>query len=69
MVPQGAVSLGVLTEETEVAPLEEVPSLKRNFDVLPPLACPQSQIQAGGRVAHFAPNWHEITRKRIEDPI
>ena len=58
MVPQETVSLEVLTEKTEVASLEEVPSLKRNFDVLPPLPCPQSQIPVGGRLAHFAPNWH-----------
>ena len=37
MVPQEAVSLGVLTEETKVAPPGDVPSLKRNLDVLPPL--------------------------------
>ena len=55
--PQEKVALGPLIEGTEVAILEEVPSLKRNFDVLPPLACPQSQILVGGRSAYFASNW------------
>ena len=64
LVSQEAVSLGVLPEETEVAPLEEVPSLKRNFYVLPPLPCPQSQIPVGGWLAHFAPNQHEITNNK-----
>ena len=45
-------------------PLEEVPSLKRNFDVLPPLPHPLSQIPVGGRLAHFAPNWHKITNNK-----
>ena len=52
-IPQEAVSLGVLTEES---PLEELLPLKRNFDMLPPLPCPQPQIPVGGWLAHFAQN-------------
>ena len=55
-VPQKVVSLGGSTEGTKVASLEEVPALKRNFDVLPLLPCPQSQIPVWRWLAHFTPN-------------
>ena len=53
---------GVLTPEVEVValPVEEPPSLE-NTEGLTPLPLPLSNILVGGRLAHFAQNWAEIT--------
>ena len=61
-----------------MAPLEEVLPLKRNFDMPPPLSCPQTEIPVGGRLAHFAPKWQDVTNNKwalsivereIQDPV
>ena len=53
---------GVLTPEVEVVALhvEEPPSLG-NTEGLTPLPLPLPNIPVGGRLAHFAQNWAEIT--------
>ena len=53
---------GDLTPEVEVVapPIEEPPPL-RNIEVHAPLPLPLPNIPVGGRLAHFAQNWAEIT--------
>ena len=53
---------GDLAPEVEVVapPIEEPPPL-RNIEVQAPLPLPLQNIPVGGRLAHFAQNWAEIT--------
>ena len=53
---------GDLAPEVEVVapPVEEPPPL-RNIEVQTPLPLPLPNILVGGRLAHFAQNWAEIT--------
>ena len=46
---------------TERSPLVEGPPLPVDSENLPPLPLPQPQIPVGGRLAHFALNWQNIT--------
>ena len=53
---------GDLVPEVEVvAPPREEPPLLRNTEVQTPLPLPLPNIPMGGRLAHFAQNWAEIT--------
>ena len=47
---------------TERSPLVEGPPLPVDSENLPPLPLPQPQIPVGGRLAHFALNWQNITK-------
>ena len=46
---------------TERSPLVEGPPLPVDSENLPPLPLPHPQIPVGGRLAHFALNWQNIT--------
>ena len=46
---------------TERSPLVEGPPLPVDSENLPPLPLPQPQIPVGGKLAHFALNWQNIT--------
>ena len=55
------VLVGVMVGWTERSPLVEGPPLPVDSENLPPLPLPQPQIPVGGRLAHFALNWQNIT--------
>ena len=59
------VLVGVMVGWTELSPLVEGPPLPVDSENLPPLPLPQPQIPVGGRLAHFALNWQNITNDQL----
>ena len=53
--------VGLVPEVEALAPLVEEPQPLGNTESQPPLPLPLPNIPVGGRLAHFAQNWAEIT--------
>ena len=53
--------VGLVPEVEALAPLREEPPPLGNTESQPPLPLPLPNIPVGGRLAHFAQNWAEIT--------